>query len=114
MNSALEVAIVGAGPYGLSIAAHLRARSINCGIFGPAMDVWQRHMPKGMLLKSDGFASNLSEPDGSFTLEVFLQDARTAVRRYPDASPVGDVCRVRSRISAEICPPTGSKARGED
>ncbi|MGO8718116.1 MAG: NAD(P)-binding domain-containing protein [Acidobacteriaceae bacterium] len=73
MNSALEVAIVGAGPYGLSIAAHLQARGIPCGIFGPAMEVWQRHMPKGMLLKSDGFASNLSDPDGSFTLKHYCR-----------------------------------------
>jgi thioredoxin reductase len=74
MNSALEVAIVGAGPYGLSIAAHLRARGIECGVFGSAMDVWQRHMPKGMLLKSDGFASNLSDPDRNFTLKHFCQE----------------------------------------
>ncbi len=73
MNPTLEVAIVGAGPYGLSIAAHLHGRGIRCGIFGPAMEVWREHMPKGMLLKSDGFASNLSSPDRSFTLKHFCQ-----------------------------------------
>ena len=73
MNSTLEVAIVGAGPYGLSLAAHLQSRGIHFGIFGPAMEVWRLHMPKGMLLKSDGFASNLSDPDGSFTLKQFCQ-----------------------------------------
>lgn len=73
MNSAFEVAIVGAGPYGLSLAAHLQARGIHFGIFGRPMEVWRRHMPQGMLLKSDGFASNLSDPDGSFTLKQFCQ-----------------------------------------
>ncbi len=73
MNSAFEVAIVGAGPYGLSLAAHLQARGIHFGIFGPPMEVWRRHMPQGMLLKSDGFASNLSDPDRSFTLKQFCQ-----------------------------------------
>ena len=73
MNSAFEVAIVGAGPYGLSLAAHLQARGIHFCIFGPPMEVWRRHMPQGMLLKSDGFASNLSDPDGSFTLKQFCQ-----------------------------------------
>lgn len=73
MNSDLDVAIVGAGPYGLSIAAHLQAYGIRFGIFGPAMEVWRRHMPQGMLLKSDGFASNLSDPEGSFTLKQFCQ-----------------------------------------
>jgi thioredoxin reductase len=86
MNSALEVAIVGAGPYGLSLAAHLQARGIHFGIFGPAMEVWRHHMPKGMLLKSDGFASNLSDPAGNFTLKQYCQtrglaydDTRTPV-----------------------------------
>jgi thioredoxin reductase len=73
MNSAFEVAIVGAGPYGLSLAAHLQAHGIHFGIFGPPMEVWRQHMPQGMLLKSDGFASNLSDPDGNFTLKQFSQ-----------------------------------------
>lgn len=81
MNSALDVAIVGAGPYGLSIAAHLQARGISYGIFGPAMEVWRRHMPQGMLLKSDGFASNLSDPDSNFTLKHFC---RTRGLAYDD------------------------------
>jgi thioredoxin reductase len=35
------------------------------------MDSWLAHMPKGMMLKSDGFASNLYDPDDEFTLEQF-------------------------------------------
>ena len=73
MNSALEVAIVGAGPYGLSIAAHLQSRGIPFAIFGRPMEVWRQHMPQGMLLKSDGFASNLSDPNDNFTLKEFCQ-----------------------------------------
>ena len=67
----LNTAIIGAGPYGLSIAAHLRSRGITFRIFGRPMDSWRAHMPKGMLLKSDGFASNISDPDDQFTLEKF-------------------------------------------
>lgn len=66
-----EAAIVGAGPYGLSIAAHLRKRGVSFRIFGPPMQTWISHMPKGMCLKSDGFASNLYDPDNAFTLEKF-------------------------------------------
>lgn len=73
MSTALDVLIVGAGPYGLSIAAHLRSRGISSGIFGPPMEVWREHMPKGMLLKSDGFASNLSDPGTSFPLKRFCE-----------------------------------------
>ena len=63
-----DVAIVGAGPYGLSIAAHLSAQNIAFRIFGPAMDTWRSAMPTGMFLKSEGFASSLSDPDKTFTL----------------------------------------------
>jgi thioredoxin reductase len=67
----LETAIIGAGPYGLSIAAHFRSRGIPFRIFGRLMDSWRAHMPKGMCLKSDGFASNIYDPDADFTLERF-------------------------------------------
>jgi len=69
-----EVAIVGAGPYGLSIAAHLRSRSVPFRIFGPPMDTWISHMPKGMCLKSDGFASDLYDPSRLFTLKAFCAE----------------------------------------
>lgn len=71
MSATVEVGIVGAGPYGLSIAAHLQGCGISSRIFGPPMEVWRQHMPKGMLLKSDGFASNLSDPARSLTLKHF-------------------------------------------
>jgi len=75
-----EVAIVGAGPYGLSIAAHLRSRSIPFRIFGPPMDTWISHMPKGMCLKSDGFASDLYDPGRSFTLKAFCAERGIAYK----------------------------------
>ncbi|MGN6516805.1 MAG: NAD(P)-binding domain-containing protein [Rhizomicrobium sp.] len=62
MKQICEVAIIGAGPYGLSLGAHLRARGVNYRIFGKPMDTWNAHMPKNMTLKSEGFASNLSSP----------------------------------------------------
>jgi thioredoxin reductase len=67
----LNTAIIGAGPYGLSIAAHFRQRGIAFRIFGRPMDSWLAHMPKGMMLKSDGFASNIYDPQSAFTLEQF-------------------------------------------
>jgi len=70
----LETAIIGAGPYGLSIAAHFRKRGIPFRIFGRPMDTWFNHMPKGMMLKSDGFASNLYDPDSEYTLGHFCAE----------------------------------------
>jgi thioredoxin reductase len=70
----LENVIIGAGPYGLSIAAHFRQRGIPFRIFGRPMDSWLNHMPKGMMLKSDGFASNIYNPDSEFTLKQFCSE----------------------------------------
>ena len=70
----LETVIVGAGPYGLSLAAHFKRKGIPFRIFGRPMDSWVRHMPNGMLLKSDGFASTISDPDNSFTLKHFCAE----------------------------------------
>jgi thioredoxin reductase len=72
----LETAIIGAGPYGLSIAAHLRGLGIPFRIFGRLMDSWQSHMPKGMHLKSDGFASSIYDPDSDFTLGHFCAERK--------------------------------------
>ena len=45
-------------------------------IFGTPLTTWRDHMPKGMLLKSDGFASNLSSPDPASTLKAWCAAAR--------------------------------------
>ena len=71
MSDAVDVVIVGAGPYGLSLAAHLSAARVQFRQFGLPMDLWQSSMPQGLFLKSQGFASNLSSPDGAHTLEAF-------------------------------------------
>src|ERR1700690_72418 len=70
----LETAIIGAGPYGLSVAAHFRHKGIPFRIFGRPMDSWQNHMPTGMMLKSDGFALNIYDPDEEFTLGQFCAE----------------------------------------
>jgi len=38
------------------------------------MDSWLAHMPKGMMLKSDGFASDIYDPQGAFTLRQFCAE----------------------------------------
>ncbi|MDF0643859.1 MAG: NAD(P)-binding domain-containing protein [Nitrospira sp.] len=77
MNMA-QVVIIGAGPYGLSLAAYLKARGVNFRIFGNPMGFWLKHMPKGMRLKSEGFASFLYDPDSAFTLKHYCERAGLA------------------------------------
>ena len=67
-----DVAIVGAGPYGLSAAAHLRAANgLDIRVFGEPMSFWEKHMPKGMLLRSPLAGSHLSDPARSLTLQDY-------------------------------------------
>jgi cation diffusion facilitator CzcD-associated flavoprotein CzcO len=74
--STVDVAILGAGPYGLSIAAHLSKLNIRYRIFGAAMQSWRNNMPQGMFLKSEGFASDLYDPDDSFTLRHYCRETQ--------------------------------------
>jgi cation diffusion facilitator CzcD-associated flavoprotein CzcO len=66
-----DVAVIGAGPYGLSAGAHLKAKGIAACVFGEPMEFWANKMPEGMLLRSPRVASNLSDPDHVFTLEAY-------------------------------------------
>lgn len=69
------VAVIGAGPFGLSTAAHLRARGIPVRVFGDPMVSWRDHMPAGMLLKSTPAASNLDAPQHGHTLVDYCDAA---------------------------------------
>ena len=63
--------VIGAGPYGLSVAAHLRGRGVPVRVFGDVMSSWRLHMPTGMCLKSTPDASSLSAPAPGYTLAGF-------------------------------------------
>jgi FAD-dependent urate hydroxylase len=88
MNSPVHpaVAIIGAGPYGLSLAAHLRSEGVDYRIFGTPMHRWRAHMPKGMFLKSEGCASNLFDPTAGYTLGQYSIEARLSYA--PSGPPV--------------------------
>jgi thioredoxin reductase len=85
-----ENAIVGAGPYGLSIAAHFRAAGIESLVIGQPMASWRNNMPAGMILKSEPFASNLSDPQRRYTLERFYAARGRAYRRIGNPLPIAD------------------------
>ncbi|MGW2230063.1 NAD(P)-binding domain-containing protein [Streptomyces formicae] len=66
-----DLLIVGAGPYGLSIASHAAAAGLDVRIFGRPMASWRDHMAQGMFLKSEPWASDLSDPAGRYGLAAF-------------------------------------------
>jgi cation diffusion facilitator CzcD-associated flavoprotein CzcO len=73
-----EVAVIGAGPYGLAVAAHMRAAGIGTRVFGRPMSFWREHMPKGMRLRSPWIASHISDPDRGFSLDAFARRSALA------------------------------------
>jgi cation diffusion facilitator CzcD-associated flavoprotein CzcO len=86
----VENAIIGAGPYGLSIAAHFRAMGIECLVIGQPMASWRNNMPSGMILKSEPFASNLSDPQRLYTLERFSSSRGLAYRPIGNSLPIAE------------------------
>ena len=72
--SVIQAAIVGAGPYGLSIAAYLRRAGTSYRLLGQPMHSWAQCMPKGMMLRSEPFASSLWDPQRRYTYGRFCAE----------------------------------------
>ena len=79
-----NVTIVGAGPYGLSSAAYLRAVGVETRVFGEPMTFWENHMPAGMCLRSNWGASHIADPRQEFTLDGYCrQNGNHVVKPIP-------------------------------
>jgi pyridine nucleotide-disulfide oxidoreductase len=77
-----DVAIIGAGPYGLAAAAHVRAADgLDVRVFGDPMRFWRRQMPAGMFLRSPWDASHISDPDADLTLDRYEVATGTQLER---------------------------------
>lgn len=103
------IAVVGAGPFGLSVAAHVpEARA-----FGEPLRTWRRHMPQDMLLRSAWEESSLSAPAGGtidefaletgvpreepLPLQTFLRYGDWFRDRFVKDADPNDVARIESR-----------------
>jgi FAD-dependent urate hydroxylase len=80
-RDALAVAIVGAGPYGLAAAAHMRAANVPIRIFGDALSFWRGNMPAGMKLRSPWAGTHIAEPRGRFLLDDYYRQAGMKVSK---------------------------------
>jgi thioredoxin reductase len=74
MTRTTDVAIIGCGPYGLSLASYLKQRGVDFKLIGSPMRFWREAMPGGMKLKSEGFASSIADPLREFTLGDFCRE----------------------------------------
>jgi thioredoxin reductase len=71
--STSEVLIIGAGPFGVSISAHLHGLGVTHQIVGRPMNTWRARMPVGMLLKSEPYASEIASPLGGYDLAAYYK-----------------------------------------
>lgn len=86
----IEVVVIGAGPYGLSAASHLRAAGVDTRVIGEPMEFWRRHMPDGMLLRSAPRASSIADPAARRTIGRWADDQGVAI---PDPVPLATFLR---------------------
>jgi FAD-dependent urate hydroxylase len=75
-----DIAIVGAGPHGLSAAVHLRRSGAEVRVLGQPMSFWQT-MPVGMLLRSNWSATCIAEYQGPLSLDSFLAATGSRLKR---------------------------------
>lgn len=74
----VEVAVIGAGPHGLSAAVHLRRAGVDAQVFGEPMSFW-RTMPQGMKLRSNLRATNMIEAAGPLSLRAYAAETGNQV-----------------------------------
>jgi len=96
-----EVAVVGAGPYGLAAAAHLKSANIATHVFGEPMSFWRQHMPEGMWLRSPWAASHIAHPNNECSLEAYA-----ALRGFEpiEQMPVTEFIRYGCWFQAQAVP----------
>src|SRR5258706_13677324 len=66
-----QLLIIGAGPFGLSLAAYAAQHGIDYTLVGRPMEFWHKHMPRGMYLRSA--CDWHLDPDNRSTIERFLE-----------------------------------------
>jgi FAD-dependent urate hydroxylase len=69
-----EAAVIGAGPYGLAVTAHLAAAGIGVRSFGKSMSFWREHMPDGMRMRSPWIATHIADPDRHLSLDAYAAE----------------------------------------
>jgi FAD-dependent urate hydroxylase len=75
----LPAVVVGAGPNGLAVAAHLRDAGIPVVCFGEPLESWDRNMPAGMLLRSRRRSSHIADPNQKLTIDAYERAQGTPV-----------------------------------
>jgi FAD-dependent urate hydroxylase len=76
-----QVAVIGAGPYGLSTAVHLRRAGVPVRVLGEPFEFWRNNMPEGMILRSRKRSTHISDPDRRLTIDRYEAAENVTVSR---------------------------------
>jgi len=96
-----DVVIIGAGPYGLSVAACLQGAGIEPYMIGQPMSFWKDNMPGGMILRSRQEASNIAAPQKHLSLKAYQREIG---RKLDDPLRVEDFIAYGNWFQRQIAP----------
>lgn len=80
--------IIGAGPYGLSLANYLSHYRKPFVIAGKPMELWRRHTFDSMRLRSDTATSEIGHPEDGFSFERFRMETGLSLSDTKGQLPV--------------------------
>ena len=96
-----EVVVIGAGPYGLSTAAHLQDAGVEPYVIGQSMAFWKRNMPGGMLLRSKSEASNIAAPQKHLSITAY---EKASGGKIADPLPIEDFIAYGEWFQKQVVP----------
>lgn len=70
----LDLIIIGAGPFGISLAAHAQASGLSYKLLGYPMDFWKNQMPQNMFIRTPHDFVSLSDPNDAYTIHRFAEE----------------------------------------
>lgn len=93
--------MIGAGPYGLSVSAHLKHAGVEPYVFGESMAFWKKRMPGGMLLRSKSEASNIAAPQKRLSIAGY---EKAIGRKIADPVPIEDFIAYGDWFQKQVVP----------
>lgn len=110
-----DVAIIGAGPYGLALKASLSATDLDVRLIGRPMSFWRERMPAGMLIRSPWVATSFVSGGDALSLDDYERSrAHQLPRRLPLAEFIGYGEWFRQRVSPDVDERTVERLSPED